>query len=55
VNGRFTARIHPDVVGMAHGFGHCGSGSIAQGKGTNDTQFVPGRAEPISGMAVHKC
>jgi thiosulfate reductase/polysulfide reductase chain A len=51
---RVTGRIHPDVVGMAHGFGHWGSGSIAKGKGTNDTQFVPGRAEPISGMAVHK-
>jgi len=51
---RVTGRIHPDVVGMAHGFGHWGFGPIAKGKGTNDTQFVPGRAEAISGMAVHK-
>jgi thiosulfate reductase/polysulfide reductase chain A len=51
---RVTGRIHPDVVGMCHGFGHWGLGPVAKGKGVNDTQFVPGRAEPISGMAVHK-
>lgn len=51
---RVTARIRPDVVGMTHGFGHWGLGPVAQGKGTNDTQFVPGKADPISGMAAHK-
>ncbi len=51
---RVTGRIHPDVVGMCHGFGHWGLGPVAKGRGTNDTQFVPGRAEAISGMAVHK-
>ena len=49
-----TQRIHRDVVGMTHGFGHWGLGPIAQGKGTNDGQFVPGKAERISGMAAHK-
>ncbi len=51
---RVTQRIHPDAVGMTHGFGHWGLGPVARGKGTNDTQFVPGKAERISGMAAHK-
>jgi thiosulfate reductase/polysulfide reductase chain A len=51
---RVTQRIHPDVVGMTHGFGHTASGPVAQGKGTNDSQFLPGKAERISGMAAHK-
>ncbi len=51
---RVTNRIHPDVVGMTHGFGHWASGPVAKGKGTNDTQFLAGKAEPISGMAAHK-
>lgn len=51
---RVTRRIHPDVVGLIHGFGHWASGSIAAGKGTNDGQFVAGKAERLSGMAAHK-
>jgi thiosulfate reductase/polysulfide reductase chain A len=51
---KVTRRIHPDVVGMVHGFGHWAAGQIAQGKGTNDGQFVPGKAERICGMAAHK-
>ena len=51
---KVTRRIHTDVVGMVHGFGHWGAGTIAKGKGTNDGQFVPGKAERISGMAAHK-
>ena len=51
---KVTRRIHPDVVGLVHGFGHWAAGRIAQGKGTNDGQFVPGKAERISGMAAHK-
>jgi thiosulfate reductase/polysulfide reductase chain A len=51
---RVTRRIHPDVVGMTHGFGHWGLGPVAKNKGTNDAQFVPGKAERISGMAAHK-
>ena len=51
---RATRRIHPDVVGLLHGFGHWGLGPVAQGKGTNDGQFIPGKAERISGMAAHK-
>ena len=51
---RVTRRIHTDVVGMVHGFGHWASGAIAQGKGTNDGQFIPGKAERLCGMAAHK-
>ncbi|RME44335.1 MAG: hypothetical protein D6791_13430 [Chloroflexi bacterium] len=54
VKARVTSRIHPDVVGMTHGFGHWGLGPVAAGKGANDSQFVPGKAERISGMAAHK-
>jgi thiosulfate reductase/polysulfide reductase chain A len=51
---KVTRRIHPDVVGMVHGFGHWAAGHIAQGKGTNDGQFIPGKAERICGMGAHK-
>ena len=51
---KITQRIHPNVVGMVHGFGHWGFGNTAKNKGTNDTQFVPGKAERLSGMARHK-
>lgn len=51
---RVTDRIHPKVVGMVHGFGHWGLGGTAKNRGTNDTQFVPGKAERLSGMARHK-
>lgn len=51
---KVTRRIRTDVVGLLHGFGHWAAGQIAQGKGTNDGQFIPGKAERISGMAAHK-
>jgi len=51
---KVTRRIRPDVVGLLHGFGHWGFGQIAQGKGTNDGQFIPGKAERICGMAALK-
>jgi thiosulfate reductase/polysulfide reductase chain A len=51
---KVTRRIHPNVVGLLHGFGHWGLGPVAEGKGTNDGQFIPGKAERISGMAAHK-
>ena len=51
---KVTRRIHPDVVGMVHGFGHWALGPVALGKGINDSQFIRGQAERISGMAAHK-
>jgi len=59
-----TERIHPEVVALQHGFGHSGFGKVARGSlnrvnawcpgGTADGQFLPGKAEKFSGMAVHK-
>ncbi len=49
-----TEGIHPEVVGLHHGYGHWALGKIAKGKGTNDGQFLPGKAEPICGQAVTK-
>lgn len=54
VRARLTRRIHPDVVGLLHGFGHTGLGPVARGKGLNDALFIPGKADPISGQAAHK-
>jgi len=51
---KVTRRIHTDVVGMVHGFGHWAAGTLATGKGINDGQFIPGKAERICGMAAHK-
>lgn len=59
-----TERIHPEVVALQHGYGHWGFGKVARGAlnrinkwspaGTADGQFLPGKAEKFSGMAVHK-
>jgi len=59
-----SERIHPEVVALQHGYGHWGFGKIARGSmntlnkwssaGTADGQFLPGKAEKFSGMAVHK-
>ncbi|KJS21249.1 MAG: hypothetical protein VR72_11550 [Clostridiaceae bacterium BRH_c20a] len=46
--------IHPQVVGWQWGYGHWGFGKVAQGKGTNASQFNFLQAEPISGQALHK-
>ncbi|MBI5043410.1 MAG: molybdopterin-dependent oxidoreductase [Nitrospirae bacterium] len=59
-----TERIHPEVVALQHGYGHWAFGKVAKGSmnklnkwsvaGTSDGQFLPGKAEKFSGMAVHK-
>jgi len=59
-----SERIHPEVVALHHGYGHWGFGKVARGSlnkinkwspaGTADGQFLPGKAEKLSGMAVHK-
>jgi anaerobic selenocysteine-containing dehydrogenase len=49
-----TEGIHPEVVGLHHGFGHWAFGKTARGKGVDDGQFFPGKAEKISGQAVTK-
>lgn len=49
-----TDRIHPNVVGMMHGFGHWYLGEVTNGNGTNDYQFYKTEAEPVSGNAISK-
>lgn len=49
-----TEEIHPEVVGLQHGFGHWALGEAAKGIGTSDSSLRPTRADPISGQALHK-
>ena len=49
-----TDWIHPEVVGLQHGFGHWAMGRAAKGRGTSDGRLRPTRADPISGQALHK-
>ncbi|HLF41805.1 MAG TPA: molybdopterin dinucleotide binding domain-containing protein, partial [Acidimicrobiia bacterium] len=49
-----TRRIHPDVVGLQHGFGHTALGRNAKGRGTRDGLLRPTKADALSGMALHK-
>jgi len=49
-----TEGIHPEVVGLQHGFGHWALGSIAKGRGFSDSVLRPARAEPLSGQAMNK-
>jgi len=49
-----SRRIHPEVVGLQHGFGHSALGRLAKGRGTSDALLRPTKADPLSGMALHK-
>lgn len=49
-----TERIHPEVVGLQHGFGHTALGSLAKGRGTADGTLRPTKGDPLSGQAMHK-
>jgi thiosulfate reductase/polysulfide reductase chain A len=49
-----SRRIHPEVVGLQHGFGHRNLGRLAKGRGTADGVLRPLKADPLSGMALHK-
>jgi thiosulfate reductase/polysulfide reductase chain A len=51
---RTTRRMHPEVVGFQHGFGHTALGRLAKGRGTTDSPLRPTRADPLSGQALHK-
>ncbi len=51
---RVTRRIHPEVVGLQHGFGHTALGRLARGRGTSDSVLRPTKADPLAGMALHK-
>lgn len=49
-----SKRIHPEVVGLQHGFGHTALGKHAKGRGTADGALRPTKADPLSGEALHK-
>jgi len=51
---RTTRRIHPEVVGLQHGFGHTALGRLAKGRGTTDSPLRPTKSDPLSGQALHK-
>jgi len=49
-----SERMHPEVVGLQHGWGHTALGPNAKGRGTADGLLRPTKADPLSGMALHK-
>ncbi len=51
---RLTTRIHREVVGVQHGFGHTALGRLAKGRGTSDAALRPTKSDPLSGQALHK-
>lgn len=51
---KVSRRIHPEVVGLQHGFGHKGMGRNAKGVGTADGELRPVKADALSGMSLHK-
>ncbi|MEX0665159.1 MAG: molybdopterin-dependent oxidoreductase [Acidimicrobiia bacterium] len=51
---KVTRRIHRDVVGLQHGFGHTALGRNAKGRGTRDGLLRPTKADALSGMSLHK-
>jgi thiosulfate reductase/polysulfide reductase chain A len=51
---RLTTRIHPEVVGVQHGFGHTALGRLAKDRGTSDSALRPVKSDPLSGQASHK-
>jgi thiosulfate reductase/polysulfide reductase chain A len=51
---KVSERMHPEVVGLQHGWGHTALGRNAKGRGTADSSLRPTKADPLSGMALHK-
>ncbi|MCP9443230.1 MAG: molybdopterin-dependent oxidoreductase [Nitrospira sp.] len=51
---KLSKRIHPEVIGLQHGFGHTALGRLAKGRGTSDSPLRPTKADPLSGQALHK-
>lgn len=51
---KVSKRIHPEVVGLQHGFGHTALGKNAAGRGTSDAVLRPIKSDPLSGQALHK-
>lgn len=51
---KVTERIHPEVVGAQHGFGHTALGKNAKGRGSAFGVLNECLSDPLSGQAVHK-
>jgi thiosulfate reductase/polysulfide reductase chain A len=49
-----TKRIHREVVGAQHGFGHVALGRVAKGRGTAFGNLNTVRYDPLAGQAAHK-
>lgn len=51
---KLTEGMHPEVVGLQHGFGHWALGQTAKGRGMSDSILRPCVSDPLSGQAIHK-
>jgi len=51
---KVSRRIHPEVVGLQHGFGHHALGRLAKGRGTTDSPLRQTLSDALSGQASHK-
>jgi thiosulfate reductase/polysulfide reductase chain A len=51
---KLSRRMHVEVVGLQHGFGHWAGGSKAKDRGTADGTLRPTKADPLSGQGLHK-
>lgn len=49
-----SRRMHPEVVGLQHGFGHTALGRSARGRSTADAALRPTKSDPLAGQALHK-
>jgi thiosulfate reductase/polysulfide reductase chain A len=49
-----SLRMHPEVIGVQHGWGHTALGGGARGRGMADASLRPTTADPLSGQALHK-
>lgn len=49
-----SKRMHPEVVGLQHGFGHTALGRNARGRGTSDSILRPLKADALAGQALNK-
>jgi thiosulfate reductase/polysulfide reductase chain A len=51
---QLTRRMHPEVVGMQHGFGHWALGRFAKDRGSHMGFLNVSKSDPLSGQARHK-
>jgi len=51
---QLTMRMHPEVVGAQHGFGHRALGQVAKGRGSAFSDLNTIRYDPLAGQACHK-